>query len=78
MTEIIAGHKYVLGVCECGRRRADVNSWARHAMAESRTLVGEDKIAHQGLLNGHEWEQITADVASEDAALEQAMLLAKP
>jgi len=70
----IAGHSYTLGRCACGRMRSDVNSAAREALAEGRTLVDESGIAHMGRCTQHEWDEIKRDLEAQYKAIEMAAM----
>ena len=70
---MVAGHTFVLGLCGCGKWRADLHSDAREAIARGQTLVSQDGVAHVGQCAEHEWPQIVEDMKASDLALERAM-----
>ena len=69
----IAGHTCNFGYCECGRKRSDINSAAREAIAAGRTLLNEEHIAHVGRVVEREWQEIIDDIEAEDRAFANAM-----
>lgn len=62
----IAGHTFVHGLCECGRRWADIRG-------ATDADIDRSGIAHTGVLTARELAQIEEVRVAEDTAIARAM-----